>query len=551
MLLRLLLVFCALLLLPATMQAQERSPISWEHRLEPVDPIILPPLDLEAVRLEDSINDLDKSQPWRYGIVRPVVVDMDQQGVWTDLPNGDRLWRAAIHSPDAIHLSINFERFYLPQGGYMQLFNDDQSDYSKVFTSQQNRNAGKLGTWFVDGSTIWVEYYQTRQASGRALLTIESVIHGYRMGRVNSLLEGSGRGLGDSGDCNYDVNCTVGDGFDGKKDKVKKAVALLNMGNGYLCSAALMNNTDNDKTPYLLTANHCLQDSDPAMWSVRFNWTSPVPVCGTEEASANIESNFTMSGAQLRANHAGSDFALVELFNSVPNAWDISFAGWDRTDQTPEFQVGIHHPNGDIMKICKDNDPAMKDVANQTDVWLIKGVSAGNGNGWELGTTESGSSGSPLFDQNGRAIGQLYAGQSFCNGTENNGDFDLYGRFASSWEGGGTASSRLSDWLDPASTGATTIEVLENALSTVDFELAGSLDIFPNPASSFVFVMNTRYPKLSYTIFDVAGKRLVEGDVSSSENRIDLSMCQAGIYFLKLVDQESGKDITKKLIIDK
>ena len=135
--LRLLLAFIALLLLPANLQAQERSPISWQHRLEPVDPIILPPLDLEAIRVEDSINDLDKSQPWRYGIVRPVVVDMDEQGLWTDLPNGDRLWRAAIHSPDAIHLSINFDRFYIPSGGYMQLFNDDQSDYSKVYTSQQ------------------------------------------------------------------------------------------------------------------------------------------------------------------------------------------------------------------------------------------------------------------------------------------------------------------------------------------------------------------------------------------------------------------------------
>jgi len=546
----LLFVLVFLFAVPTSTEAQEREPISWGQQMSPVDPIVLPPLDLEAIRLEDSINELDKSQPWRYGIVRPIVLDMDQQGSWTDLPNGERIWRAAIHSPDAIHLSLNFDRFFLPDGGYMQLYNDDLSDYSKVYSSQENRNAAKLGTWFVDGSTIWIEYYQTRQANGRALLTIESVIHGYRMGRVNSLIDNT-RGFEDSGDCNYDVNCTIGGGFDSKKDKIKKAVALLNMGNGYLCSAALMNNTDADKTPYLLTANHCLQDSDPALWSVRFNWTSPIAVCGTEGESTNVESNFTLSGAQLRANHSGSDFALVELFNAVPDAWDVSFAGWDRTDALPEFQVGIHHPNGDIMKICKDDDPAMKDIANDIDVWLIKGVSAGNGNGWDLGTTESGSSGSPLFDQNGRVIGQLYAGQSFCNGTENNGDFDLYGRIASSWEGGGTAATRLSDWLDPGATGAPTIEVLENALSTIDFELAGSLDVYPNPASNYIFVMNTRYAQLSYQLFDVSGKMLVDGDVSSSENRIDLSACQAGIYFLRLVDEESGKDITKKLIIDK
>lgn len=532
--------------------AQEvRLPIGWGQQLNPVDPIILPPLDLEAIRLEDSINDRDKSKPWRYGVVRPVTLDMDSQGAWTDLPNGDRIWRAAIQSTDAINLSVNFERFFLPSGGTLQLYNQDQTDYSKVYTRAENRNTGKLGSWYIDGPIIWIEYYQPRYVAGRAMLTIESVIHGYRLGRVNDLVNNTNRGYEDSGDCNYDVNCPVGSGFDDTKDRVKKAVALLNMGNGYLCSAALINNTDNDKTPYLLTANHCLQDSDPALWSVRFNWMSPAPVCGNQEVSANIESNFTMSGATLRANDAIGDFALVELFNAIPSSWDVAFAGWDRTDRIPEFQVGIHHPNGDIMKICKDDDPAMHEQTNGTDVWLIKGVSAGNGNGWDLGTTESGSSGSPLFDQEGRIIGQLYAGQSFCNGIENNGDFDLYGRMASSWEGGGTPASRLMDWLDASATGQTTIDVLDNALSTIDFELAGSLDIYPNPATLYVYIMNTRYPQLEYQLFDVSGKLLKAGDVSSSENRIDLSSCQVGVYFLKLWDGESGDDITKKLIIDK
>ena len=42
---------------------------------------------------------------------------------------------------------------------------------------------------------------------------------------------------------------------------------------------------------------------------------SPNPVCGTGEDSADLQSNFTMSGAALRANNQQSDFALVELYN--------------------------------------------------------------------------------------------------------------------------------------------------------------------------------------------------------------------------------------------
>src|SRR5690606_10068608 len=96
---------------------------------------------------------------------------------------------------------------------------------------------------------------------------------------------------------------------------VKKAVALLNLGNGYLCSASLVNNTANDKTPFLLTANHCLQNSDPAMWTIRFNWVSPAPVCGTGEDSGDLQTNFTISGAELKASNSLSDFALVQLID--------------------------------------------------------------------------------------------------------------------------------------------------------------------------------------------------------------------------------------------
>jgi len=36
--------------------------------------------------------------------------------------------------------------------------------------------------------------------------------------------------------------------------------------------------------------------------------------------------------------------------------------------------------------------------------------------------------------------------------------YDYYGRFNISWTGGGTSSTRLSDWLDPSSTGQTTLD---------------------------------------------------------------------------------------------
>lgn len=528
-------------------------PFSWSRDFginhnSRIIPIELPPLNIEGIAFEDSINDLDKSLPWRYGITRQLVLDIEHDGVWTTLPGGAKIWQIAIKSPDAINLSVNFNDFYLPTGSRLHLYNDDRTDISRTYSKNQNRDNKLLGSWFIRGDIIWIEYYEPAYVNESVHLEIGSIIHGYRMGRVNRLAEVI-RGLNDSGDCNYDVNCPIGNDFDVKKDIVKKAVALLNLGNGYLCSASLINTTAGDKTPYLLTSNHCLENSDPSFWSVRFNWMSPSPVCGLGDDSTDIQSNFTMSGADIKANNSLSDFALVQLHNYIPESWDVTFAGWDNSEDLPIFEVGIHHPNGDIMKICRDDSGAVKENANNTEVWLIGGISVGTGDGWEIGTTESGSSGSPLFNQEGRIIGQLYAGQSFCIGTQNNNDYDIYGRFGVSWNTGTTSETRLIDWLDPLGTGQSTTESIQNILGVPDNEITGNLDIYPNPASTVITIMNGRYPNLVYRFYNIVGQQLMKGNISNTFNEINVETLSEGIYFLHLIDEDSKADITKKIII--
>ncbi len=531
-------------------ESGESVPVSWSNNIQSnITPVILPALDLTALHAEDAINDLDKSQPWRYGVRRALLVDVKRDGKRTVLDNGDKIWQLAILSQDAINMSVNFSNFYLPAETRLQLYSGDKSDLSKAYTPSDNRDHNTLGSWFINGEEIWIEYFEPAHINEQCKIQIESIIHGYRMGAINQFVAETTRELNDSGDCNYDVNCPVGADFDDVKDVVKKAVALLNLGNGYLCSSVLLNNAENDKTPYLLTANHCLEGSNPALWSVRFNWMSPSPICGSEEDTAQISNNFTLSGVAVRANNSQTDFALVELLNPIPASWDIVFAGWDANDENPDFEVGIHHPNGDIMKICRDNSGAVKENANGVDVWLIGGVSAGTGNGWEIGTTESGSSGSPLFDEHGKVIGQLYAGQAFCNGIENNNDYDVYGRFGIAWGAGATPERRLMDWLDPQESGVMSIETLSNLLNVVDNELVGDLQIYPNPASEFVTVMNNKYPNLHYEIYDVVGKMVAKGQLQNTNNTIHVVQYKEGVYFLHLTDSDTGDAITKKIIV--
>lgn len=527
----------------------EPLPVSWGLNMESTPSIVeLPAIDFETINREDKVNDQDKSMPWRYGIEIPVRLDMQNNGLWTVLPNGGKIWQATIQSSEAVNLSVNFDKFYLPAGSRLQLFNNEHTDITSTFTSHQNRDDGRIGTWFVEGDILWIEYYQPPNVEGEPELQLRSVIHGYRMTAINTMLNNS-RGINESGDCNYDVNCSVGNDFDQKKDLLKKSVALLNLGNGLLCSSALINNTRNDKTPYLLTANHCLDNSDPSFWTVRFNWVSPNPVCGTGEDSSDIQTNFTISGAELKANNSLSDFALVKLYDDIPNSWDVAFAGWDNLDTDPLFEVGIHHPQGDIMKVCRDDSGAQKIDANGTKAWIIGGGSQGSGNGWEIGTTESGSSGSPLFNENGKIIGQLYAGESACLGLETNNGYDLYGRFGVSWNSGTTPETRLVDWLDPIESGQTSIETLQNNLNVPDFEDLGKLLIYPNPASTTLTVLNNRYPNLRYQLFNVIGQEINSGSLSNTMNTIIVDNISEGIYFLYLVNQDNNDSMTKKIVI--
>ena len=477
----------------------EGQPLSWSYstnELETVETKILPSFDLKSIQDEDKINDLSFDRPWRFGYMHSVDYGL-QDGKWDVLENGDRIWRILISSPEALSLNFIFDNLFIPKGGSLYLYNSDKSDLLGAYTHKQNQEGGILGTWLVEGDSVWIEYYEPQNVVGQGTLHIAKATHGYRNADTYNLA----KGLNDSGDCNLDVDCSIGEDWDELKEHNKRSVGILLSGGSGFCSGALINNTENDGTPYFLTANHCY--SDPSSWAFRFGWISPNTVCATTANSSNGPTNMTISGATLRARDAGSDFALVEINSDIPEDWDRVFAGWDSTDNTPDYQVGIHHPVGDVMKVCRDDDPAVAGFYSGAAVWEI----ADEQNGWEIGVTEGGSSGSPLFDQNGRIIGQLFAGTAACFGTADNNGWDVYGRLGVSWAGAGTSSTRLTDWLDPQGSGNDTMDPYpsltsfpyDSGVSSIDSPVNGILT-----SNEIISVTITNYGENSISNFDVS-----------------------------------------------
>lgn len=422
----------------------EGTPASWNLRtVESIESIKMPAFDLQAMQAEDAINDYKFDRPWRFGKEFMVNHDLNNSGSWTTLENGDRIWRIRFQSEGAVTMNFLFEDFYLPRGGTIYLYNNDRTALLGAYDHAQNNNERVLGTWLIDGDDVWIEYFEPAKEAGQGILQIGRVVHGYR----SQAQFAQNRGLNDSGPCNLDVDCEIDADLESFKNHNKKGVVMLLSGSSGFCSGSLINNTANDGTPYILTARHCGQN--PTNWAFRFNWISPNPVCASTQNSSNGPTTQTMSGAQSRAMRQQSDFHLVEINNPIPSEWDVVWNGWDRSDVPPSKTFGIHHPSGDIMKVCVDNDPPYH-ASSPGQVWWL--------DSWDTGVTEPGSSGSPLFDDNGRIIGQLWGGLAACSGTSNNGQYDYYGRFGVSWDVGGTAATQLKDWLDPGDTGVTSLD---------------------------------------------------------------------------------------------
>jgi hypothetical protein len=414
--------------------------------------------DIAALQAEDASTDDQGTAPWRFGYNNYTNLNTTNAGSWFDLPNGARLWLLRVKCEQALTVNLTFENTNIPEGNQLFVYNPSKDFILGAFT-QEHIYDGQLGTELIPGQEAVVEYYVAPQnVAGH--IQVGTVTHGYRT--ANEFIQ---KAFGSSGSCNMNANCP--DGLPWTQQR-NSAVMLVSGSSGF-CSGALINNTQNDGKPYVLTANHCY--SNPATWVFRFNWQATD--CANPATSPTFQS---LSGAVLRARRTPSDFCLVEITGglvngTVPLDYNPYFSGWDNSGTIPTATVCIHHPSGDIKKISFDDAvPSISQGMGSTEAnstWTIE---------WDRNTTtEGGSSGSPLFDQNHRIIGQLWGGGASC---QNLSAPDYYGRVANSWmPAGSNSTNQLKYWLDPTNSGASFIDGFDPNNSTVvalDAALSGA-----------------------------------------------------------------------------
>lgn len=341
------------------------------------------------------------------------------------------IYSLTVRAEKAINISTQFKEFKLSPNAVLSIYTENELTDS--ITAKENNENNIWATRVYQGNILNIVLKLPKSEIGLSNFTISQISFGYK--KYGGEYFGS---PGLSAPCNINVLCPQGNGWQNERSAV---VFLLVADGAGTCTGSMIMNTCNTNIPYLLTANHCLV-GNLNNWVFQYQYWSTTcsPNTGGRE-------DIQFNGCTLRANNAISDFALVQMNQTPPANLGITYAGWNRSATPAANTVEIHHPASDLMKISLDaNAPVAISWPG------IPGLTHWRAH-FQQGTVQPGSSGSPLFDQNHRIIGQ-------CHGDQNNAgnyctqQISECGRFDASWTGGGTNATRLSNWLDPNNTGA-------------------------------------------------------------------------------------------------
>ena len=453
----------------------------------------MPPFDVQEELRIDSLNESDLRSGFRFAYKFITDYNRYNSGVTFTGPDGTRVWRLGIYSPGALSINVLFSEYELPEGAQLFLYNEDQTQILGSFNHLNNSELNLLPVSPIQGDRLIIEYQEPANASFQGRLTVGEVNHGYR----------SLRGL-EPGDNTSLIGkipplaCYQ----DGTNDYAQwgQSVVLLIIDGSVGCTGTLINNTDNDGKPYLLTASHCLNkqftmknpDYEKIAGSIVcfFNFNSPFcdPILrGTEEMST--------ASTYFKAVNEMADMALLELTATPPVYYRPYYAGWNAQEVGPAPYTCIQHPQYSVKRISISDEDLAPFTLTDPNMIFYENAHL-HVKTWEVGYTASGSSGSPLFNANGEIIGALSGGQSSENSPKNDYFFSL----KKPWDAIDTPERQLKYWLNPSDDETKVCEGLDPYKSAPCFRLSNIYDsgnqenaectLYPGSEKAYLFGNN-------------------------------------------------------------
>ncbi len=477
---------------------------------------------------------------------------LSNSGTWTTFLNGDRLWKLRISSPGAKKMSVYYQNFYMPEGARLFVYNDSRTEELGAFTSKNNgearENGGVFSTDHLSGDAQIIEYYEPKTVRGQSSFSIFRVAHQFKDVLIN-----------ESEPCQFDVVCPDGANWQNQIKGIVRVYVVIGTSAGY-CSGTLINNTAGDCRKLFLTAMHCCLDETTGVettaynqWVLYFEYQKAACASGSASTAKLKTGVSKLAGANDGGGNTGSDFLLIEMTpTTFPTGVVPFYNGWSNVNTAGMGGVGIHHPMGDCKKIS---------TYNTTPTSQSWGGTTANTH-WELiwqsghGSTEPGSSGSPLFNAAGLVIGHLTGGGSCCvvngcpAGSSGTGPTlaDDYGKVAFDWTSDGTTSAvQLKPWLDPKNTGVSSLAGILSCTSAAvnEHSLESKATVYPNPGSGLfhVSVELERADDIAIRVLNIVGQEVLVAkhytNALGGLYEVNLENQAGGTYFIEIKTKES------------
>jgi lysyl endopeptidase len=281
--------------------------------------VILEQLDARSLTLE----------PNQIGINRSVEVSPTSRAQKFVNPDGSQLIVLIIKSAGASGIGVHFRNFALADGEEVYVYGaSSDSIVFGPFTDKGPWGSEEFWSGTVDGDTAVIEFYKRSDENGQ----------GFEIFEISHILAELDWRLRtnepDVLNCELDASCY------GDPENNAVARILFNSNGPHLCTGTLLNNLAQDRTPYFLTANHCV-NSQAVAQTVETYWFYQTTSCN----SGVLQSWFhSPPGAQLLATQTSNDFSFMRLQTGAPGG--VFFSGWTATAQFPGTSVFVlHHPD--------------------------------------------------------------------------------------------------------------------------------------------------------------------------------------------------------------
>lgn len=415
-----------------------------------------------------SYNNLIQGTPL-FAVPVSISANLLANGIWKQI-DGQKVGWVKMRISDQKGISILLKSIDLDAGERMFIYDINGNKVLGAYTAANRLSHGRFATELIRGEEIIIEVVLQSSKEEKFPFEIDKIYKVIDESKIEHQSMEVDTGFMASLPCHQNINCDMGSTVQTEKRGVVRVMMVLEEGLGW-CTGTLMNNTNEDQSPLILSAFHC-QDGFTPLWDLwRFDFNFETTGCDNPQDAPSFQS---IQGCDFLAGQQETDFILLKMSTDVPEAFNAYYNGWDRRgDYEPRPTKFIHHPAGDIKKVTEDTDDLVIWASSTT--WN-NDTSTPPGSHFrvnlENGNHEPGSSGGALFDDAGRVIGQLHGGNTNeeCTLTR-----AYFGRLSESWDNGTTQETRLMEWLDPAGNGTMQLDGFEGNEKETTISLTGQI----------------------------------------------------------------------------